>query len=285
MPSPIATPAGRGWRPGVVATTPIESCHGAGALSGSPEPIVTARSRPRRVARSLGFRSRPVPPGAAPGTFSTRRTPASRSTVAGVGQARSLETAAVARRLVVPRLLQVRATAGGGIRRDRVDRPVLVATADDSPTILDDIDAARSDRLTLAARVITPAEPGRHALILAAIRDGRGVGGRRRRHDHRRRGSLVRPTIGVSGILAVGVEPIVPSSWPCRIVAGACVAGHAAFVAEVTLAERDPIDPSARRPIPVARRLLERAGFEIGSPNAPVRAADPGAIAAVRLER
>jgi hypothetical protein len=61
------------------------------------------------------------------------------------------------------------------------------------------------------------------------------------------------------------------------------VADDEAFVADFTLAERDPVDPLPRDlRANIARRLLERAGFEVHPAEAPVRVADPGAIAAVR---
>jgi hypothetical protein len=56
------------------------------------------------------------------------------------------------------------------------------------------------------------------------------------------------------------------------------------FAAEVTVAERDPrvpLDGVVRREI--ARRLLDGAGFQVGQAEAALRAADPDAIAAIRL--
>ena len=57
----------------------------------------------------------------------------------------------------------------------------------------------------------------------------------------------------------------------------------AGFVAEVTVAERDPREPldgSVRREI--GRRLLGGAGFQESPAEASVRAADPAAIAGSR---
>ena len=55
------------------------------------------------------------------------------------------------------------------------------------------------------------------------------------------------------------------------------------LLAEITLAERDPIDPIDRvLRASIARRLLEGAGFEIRPVDAQVRAADPAALRAVR---
>ena len=65
---------------------------------------------------------------------------------------------------------------------------------------------------------------------------------------------------------------------------GAARSDGAGFTAEVTVAERDPLDPldgSVRREI--ARRLLGGAGFQVSQAEASVRAADPDAIAGIRL--
>jgi hypothetical protein len=54
------------------------------------------------------------------------------------------------------------------------------------------------------------------------------------------------------------------------------------LAAEVTVGERDPLDPldgGLRRDI--ARRLFTRAGFDVTPASAPVRSADPAAFAAI----
>jgi hypothetical protein len=53
--------------------------------------------------------------------------------------------------------------------------------------------------------------------------------------------------------------------------------------ADITLAERDPIEPLERGlRAEIARRLLEGAGFEIRPADPDVRHADPLALGAVR---
>ncbi len=73
---------------------------------------------------------------------------------------------------------------------------------------------------------------------------------------------------------------------PCFETHVAAEASETDVVVEVTVAERDPVDPldgALRRRI--GRRLLEGAGFEIMPASAPVRAADPAAYGAVRRGR
>jgi hypothetical protein len=51
----------------------------------------------------------------------------------------------------------------------------------------------------------------------------------------------------------------------------------------VTIAERDPFEPLDRElRAMVARRLFERAGFDVSAAADPLGRADPGAITAVR---
>ncbi len=205
-------------------------------------------------------------------------------------EARSLETAALVRRLVVPRLLQVAHDRGwwDPLATGSIGRGAPKPAGDGAPTLLAAVDAEAWDRLTLADRVIAPADPhAGHALLLAAIRDGATVSA-----------AVVDGTtvvgLAVAGppddrgqreILAVGVEPTFRGRGLAGSLLGACVAdGTAPFVAEVTLAERDPIDPLPRDVrAAVARRLLDRAGFDIRPADASVHIADPGAITAVRV--
>ena len=93
---------------------------------------------------------------------------------------------------------------------------------------------------------------------------------------------------GPATLLALGVAPerrregLATSLLATHVsAAGSDAAG---FAAEVTVAERDPREPldgSVRREI--ARRLLGGAGFQVGQAEAAVRAADPDAIAGIRL--
>ncbi|HEV8402879.1 MAG TPA: acetoin utilization protein AcuC, partial [Candidatus Limnocylindrales bacterium] len=94
-------------------------------------------------------------------------------------EARSRETAALARRLVVPRLLQVAADRGWWKPLEapaRGEPGAASAAMDGQPKILAHLDAEAWDRLTLADRVIAPADAAAgHGLVLAAIRDGATV--------------------------------------------------------------------------------------------------------------
>ena len=208
-------------------------------------------------------------------------------------EAQSLETVGVVRRLVVPRLFQVARDngwwdpvgAGSGVGGG----PTSAGGSDAELTILGIVDAPTWERLSLAARVVAAADPGEaHALILAAIRAGSGV-------SVAVSGDLV---VGLSivgpiddrhrrELLAVGVAPSFRRRGLAGKVLGACLAAEPReieFTAEVTLAERDPVEPLDRGiRAHVARRLLERAGFEIRpAADAEIRSADPDAFVAVR---
>ena len=205
-------------------------------------------------------------------------------------EARSLETAALARRLVVPRLLQVARDRGWwdplGVAPDGHAAAAAGAATADVPTILPAVDAATWESLSLAGRVIPPADADAgHALILAAIRAGAtvsatlvggatvvGLAAAGPPDDHGRR-----------EILAVGVAPAFRRRGIARSLLGACITADGGYIADVTLAERDPVDPLPRDVrAEVARRLLQRAGFEIRPGEAPVRNADQGVLHAVR---
>ena len=98
---------------------------------------------------------------------------------------------------------------------------------------------------------------------------------------------LVASRIGDTGtreLLALGVA----QDWRRRGVATKMLAAHVASArerleAEVTVAERDPIDPLDRVVrATVARRLLAGAGFEIVKSAPEIRAADPNGVTAQR---
>ena len=210
-------------------------------------------------------------------------------------EARSLDTAGLVRRLVVPRILQVARDRGWwDPLADGLDVPdgdaVDGATAgpgDRTPTIVESVDAATWADLRLAPRVVAPVEPAAgHAIILAALRDGAHVSaaldGRRvvgialagPADDH-----------GSREVLAVGVAPSHRGRGLGSALLGSVVAAAVAdgYLADVTLAERDPIEPIDRQlRAEIARRVLTRAGFDTRPADAIVRAADPNAFRAVR---
>ena len=216
-------------------------------------------------------------------------------------EARSLETAAVVRRLVVPRLLQVARDRGwwdpvalDGSDASSAGAPPTPGVA--SPSILGVVDARTWQRLTLGPRVVPPADPvAGHALVLAAIGDGARVSVAVAGSTVV--GLAVTGPIGEDGrseVLSVGVAPAFRQRGLARAlmeaVIGGAPPGTIEHTADVTLAERDPIDPLDRGlRASIARRLLERAGFDmrpadadVRAADADVRAADPAAIRAVR---
>jgi acetoin utilization protein AcuC len=197
---------------------------------------------------------------------------------------RAAGVAALVRRVLVPRLVQV------GRDRGWWDSlaPAPTAMAGAAPaigtaTILADVDAATWGRLTLAPWVIAPADPQRaHALVLAGLADGLRV-----------TAAVLGPTVvgtavsrtegATEELLALGVAP----DDRRQGLAGRILAAHASAdrtsTAEVTLAERDVIGPLDRadRAI-IARRLLQRAGYQVEAASGAVRSIDPSAIVARR---
>jgi ribosomal protein S18 acetylase RimI-like enzyme len=88
-------------------------------------------------------------------------------------------------------------------------------------------------------------------------------------------------------LLALGVAPSLRKRGLATALLEACVTagrpGDTEYTADVTLAERDPIEPLERGlRATIARRLLERAGFVVRPADADLRHADSGAFSAVR---
>jgi acetoin utilization protein AcuC len=212
-------------------------------------------------------------------------------------EARSLATVGLVRRLVVPRLLQVARDRGWW---DPVGASRIPPTASESPsrgrgaagTAGPEIihpDADTWARLTLAPRTVAPADPqAGHALILAALRDGASVS------------AAVAGTVvvglamagpsddqGRSELLAVGVTPPSRRQGLASSLVEALVTfdayGAIEYTADVTLAERDAVEPLDRDGrADIARGILERAGFRVAAGDPDLRRADPGAFTAVR---
>ncbi len=213
-------------------------------------------------------------------------------------EVRSLRTIALVRELAVPRALREARDRGWW---DPLAVPSQGAAATKAPgpagngaaSILATVDPETWARLTLAARVVAPADPAAgHALIDAAIRDGAHV-------SAAVDGALVvglavsgsgaRAPVGAgrSELLALGVAP----AWRRRGLAGELLGAHVASagpgeteqVATITVAERDPVEPlDLAVRMSIARRLLERAGYRVGPADGDLRAADPSALRAVR---
>ncbi len=202
----------------------------------------------------------------------------------------STETTALVRRLVVPRLLREARDRGwwDPFAAGASDGPGLAGDDGTEPSIVASVDAAAWDGLSLSPGVIPPSSAAdSHALVAAGLRDGL-------RATVALTGTTVvavalsRPADGAprSDLLALGVAP----GRRRRGLAAAVLAAHidalgpadGDLAAEVTVAERDPLDPldgGLRRDI--ARRILTRAGFEVTPAVAPVRSADPAALAAI----
>lgn len=209
-------------------------------------------------------------------------------------EARSSATAALVRRLVVPRLLREAADRGwwspaepssaGGARRSAGASPLR-----HRPAIIDRVDAAMWSRLSLAPRVVPPADPAEgHVLLLSALRDGARVS------------AAVDDTtvVGVvvsrwsnellsNEILAIGVAPAARhAGLAARLVdahLGLLRPGEDGLRAEVAVGERDPFHPLEHDTrTAIARRLLERAGCTVRRAAGDLGLADPGALVAIR---
>ena len=202
----------------------------------------------------------------------------------------SRATAAVVRRVVVPRLV-----------REAVDRgwwdplgppaamPATPTPGVGRPAILPRVEPDVWDRLTLAPRVVPPLDAAAgHAILLAAVRDGTaltaavegttvvGVVATRHADDAAR-----------TDLLAMGVAP----EWRRQGLATRLLQarlewtrpGDTDHEALVTVAERDPLDPlDVAMRVAVARRLLGAAGFDIASAGGAIGAADAAALRATR---
>jgi acetoin utilization protein AcuC len=205
-------------------------------------------------------------------------------TMQAAAEERAIAIAALVRRVLVPRLVQVGHDRGwwDPLAPASVAMPGA-APAIGTPTILPDVDAATWERLTLAPGVIAPADPqGAHALVHGGLGDGARV-----------TAAAVGSTVVGLAISRVGdtteelLALVVEPRHRREGLAGQLLEAHAslerASLAEVTLAERDvfaPLDRADRATI--ARRLLMRAGYRVESAAGAIRSIDPSAIVAHR---
>ena len=224
---------------------------------------------------------------------------------------RSRGIAGVVRRVVVPRLVReavdrgwwsplAEASAdarGGGAAgaspgAGRAHPRDAAVSIEHEPAVIASLDAATLERLALAPRVVAPLDPAAaKAILVAALRDGPGVKVSAALDGTRIVGLVVSASSpGVPGrrdLLAIGVAPGARRRGLATRLLEAHVAtlrpGDERLHVEITVGERDPVDPlpvAIRRG--VARRLLSSAGWaEV--PVAPeLRAVDPFALASAR---
>jgi acetoin utilization protein AcuC len=200
----------------------------------------------------------------------------------------SMRAAAIST-VVTPAFLREARTRGWWDPFDMPPEQPRVADVQADPTILDPLTSEALDKLVLAARTIPPADPAEGRAILAAALSG----------------DAPKPTVvaAVDGATIVGVAMAVSRSHgssPDLVAFGVAPAYRkrgigtrllAALVervggeldATVTVAERDPIEPLDHRlRLSIARRLLERAGFEVRAADGALGEIDPLAIRATR---
>jgi acetoin utilization protein AcuC len=207
-------------------------------------------------------------------------------------EAGSAGMAALVRRVLVPRLLREARDRGWW---DPLGEPVSVAgdavggAARGAPTVLARVEPDTWSRLTLAPWVVPPAAPADgHALVAAALADGARVTAAVRGSSAV--GLVVSRHVddaARSDILAVGVAPgdrrLGLGTAMLRTHVEGMRPGDVDLAASVTVAERDPYDPlDVGERTAIARRLFERAGFDVSEATGEVRSVDRTAIDAQR---
>ncbi len=192
--------------------------------------------------------------------------------------ARTIAMATLVRRAVVPRMLREAVDRGWwapGSAMGADPMPIAPRPRSGHATVLDAMDRATWSGLTLASRVLAPADPAiAHAIVAAALGDGALVTAAVQ--DSTVVGLVVVDRPG-GDLIALGVAP----DWRRGGLAGRLLAvergrpdGSAAAV-EISLAERDVVAPSDRAVrASVARRLLERVGFAVVPPDADLQSID-----------
>jgi acetoin utilization protein AcuC len=226
-----------------------------------------------------------------------------------LGDRRAYETAALVRELVVPALVRAAAEHGWwNADRDLRDAQasatraaaarevsgaavsVIGGAVDHSsppPEILADVDPATWSRLRLAPRVLSPADPAvAHRLVQEALRSGSPATVSVAVSDAEVVGAVLSCSDrGSRRLLAVGVAPARRRQGLASVLlerhlgAVGTPDGREPWTGLVTVAERDPFEPLPRATrASVARRLFERAGFEVTRPPGPLGVADPYAM-------
>lgn len=208
-------------------------------------------------------------------------------------EARSLETAELARMLAVPRLIRDAVDRGWWSPLDRAAH----GAADSSrgggtgSTIVDRPDRPTLERLEFAPRLVAGLDPASLRAILDPSRLGLTIA-----VDGTRVVGLVASAAATAdwageagaprSILAVSVAPAARRLGLARELLARHVASYepaTAWSATVTGAERDPVEPLDRTlRASIARRLLEQTGFEVQPAGGPLGRADPDALQATR---
>jgi acetoin utilization protein AcuC len=206
-------------------------------------------------------------------------------------EVRSRESLALVRSIVLPRLLRL----AGERRWWRPDVEVTPASTTSpspstlDPTVLVDLEAAALERLTLAPRVVPPADPAAgRGLLVRAARDGARIVAAVAGEDIV--GVVVlaptmdqKSVVGGWELAAVGVGPSHRQRGLATAMLRAAVdaAGSDPMTVAIGIAERDAIDPlPVETRMAIARRLLESAGFGVRPAAGPVGQTDPAALVA-----
>ena len=205
-------------------------------------------------------------------------------------EAESLEAAGLARLVAVPRLIREAVDRGWWSPLDPVPAEAgPTADAGGVPHLVAEVDREHLERLSIAPRVVAGLAPAALKSLLlaassldltAAVAGDTIVGLVASAHDD--------PTHAAHGrsILAIGVTPAARRQGLATAMLHKHVQhfGQAGpMTASVTLAERDPVEPLDRGlRTSIARRLLERAGFDVEPARSRLAQADPGALSAVR---
>ena len=289
--------AAAGWRPAVAATTRTGSCHGCGASSGWPG---AHREVPGgdagRVARALGGRGRSLRAGAAPRDVrgcpecgdragcvaGRRRGSLARDGRGGSAARRASAVAGGSRSRMVGSVGGSAVARSGAVPTDDGRAPPIPGVGQPAILGVDAFDLGTTDARPARHPAVRPGggprpdpcrDPGRRERLGRRRGNARGRA-RGRRPDRRPRPPRAPRAWGGA------IVPAARAWW--RTPRGVCDArptgrrrvhrrGH----------PRRARSGRAVRPRPprrIARRLLERAGFEIRPADADLRHADPGAI-------